>query len=739
MKPDKFSVYELFERNRRYVVPLFQRPYVWDEENQWAPLWEDVTTKANELMERENRRDVVGAHFLGAAVINELPTFGREVPAYEIIDGQQRLTTLQILLKAFRDFLKNIGFEEFDPDLERLTENVSRKEDTEKYKVWPTTADRNMFEMVVAHKSPQDLMAFLDKKGYANGRLVEAYTYFYEAIDEYIQYGENDDEIDSPRYEYHSEMGLTRIENLMDAIRRHLEIVVIELEDDDDPQIIFETLNARGVPLLPSDLIRNFVFLEASRNGEDTEPLYMRYWYNYDNPEQGDADFWKQEDKQGRLKRPRIDLFFFYYVAMKNVRDHKISYLFQEFRRYWQQQVNGSNQIESHLQELNKYSDIYKQLVTATKDSRLGVFVDRLEKIGIGTVYPILFYLIGECPYLEQKEFDGIISDIESYLVRRLICRLTTKNYNRFFLSVLRDLKRADVVTRQVFQDVLLASDSDTARWPNDDEFRSFWLNNPVYRRLAQMRVRMILEAIDLQLETNKQENVHIDDNLTIEHVLPQNPDYRFWSKLAEEDQDKIHTFGNLTLLTTALNSSVSNGVFSKKRKEIARQSKLRMNVYFQDLEASDEWSLEDIEKRGNELFELAVQIWSRPDVKQTTKITPGQELAINSLIDIATQNNVGEEFKILLDTAVANNLYPRTSKGSIMYTPQENHARCLFTAWVNPLDGMLRVYVSSSAFPEFFDVDEGLVSKKLGDEGWRKMDVEIASEFSDFIAELLD
>src|SRR5690606_7097009 len=156
--------------------------------------------------------------------------------------------------------------------------------------------------------------------------------YFFSVIKEFVIFGETDDEIESQAFAEESEMARSRIEALMNALRRHLEIVVIELERGDDPQIIFETLNARGVPLLPSDLIRNFAFLEASRGGEGTDRLFTQYWLMFDDYDRGPAQFWKSVERQGRLSRPRIDLFMFPYLTSKVVQEVKITHLFQEFQ-----------------------------------------------------------------------------------------------------------------------------------------------------------------------------------------------------------------------------------------------------------------------------------------------------------------------------------------------------------------------------------------------------------------------
>ena len=170
MKPTTLSIFELFEKERRYMVPLFQRPYVWNRERQWEPLWEDISSKASEVAQQTKQSSPLRKHFLGAVVLNQVPTFGLQVSATEIIDGQQRLTTLQVLLLAFRDFVqaRNLSItnsadlpQALNPSriistLNRLTENTCQPEkDYERYKVWPTSTDQAVFQIVAAAKSPE--------------------------------------------------------------------------------------------------------------------------------------------------------------------------------------------------------------------------------------------------------------------------------------------------------------------------------------------------------------------------------------------------------------------------------------------------------------------------------------------------------------------------------------------------------------------------------------------------------
>ncbi|HEX8597264.1 MAG TPA: DUF262 domain-containing protein [Chloroflexia bacterium] len=626
MKPSTLSIFELFERERRYLVPLFQRPYVWSQESQWEPLWEDITAKADELWRHsEAEDDRLRNHFMGAVVLNQIKVFGKQIAATEIIDGQQRLTTLQVVLVALRDYAKKNGHNEFDKTLERITENSLGRGD-ERYKVWPTNADRVAFETIFSAGSPDVVNAKYplqrrkrSKYYLPRPRLVEAYLFFYKVIEEYMIIDDREAEALLIAKEVIPDQG-TLLNALMDAITRHLVLVLIDLEDNDDPQIIFETLNAYGVPLLPSDLIRNYVFLEATRRRDDVDSLYQKYWQEYD---EGDAGFWKVEERQGRLTRPRLDLFLYQFLTYQTERDIIIKHLFQEFRGWW---ASRSHIASVELQFLKEHAAVFKGLLAPDLTTRSSLFARRLRALDTATIYPLLLFLLAEKHgAIPGPELDAILTDLESYLVRRAVCGLTTQNYNRVFLSLLRNLRKAPLVDRDAVRQLLLEGEGDSVRWPSDDEFRNAWLNTPVYQT-TRGRVTMILEAIDLQLTTSKQEVVHIAGPLSIEHVMPQQWSSTDWPFPAQQEQtglsqeellarrsQLLHTFGNLTLLTQPLNSAISNGPFYAKRPKIAEQSNLRLNAYFQQLKDTDQWTEEDILRRGRALFEVACKIWPRP------------------------------------------------------------------------------------------------------------------------------
>jgi hypothetical protein len=225
-----------------------------------------------------------------------------------------------------------------------------------------------------------------------------------------------------------------------------------------------------------------------------------------------------------------------------------------------------------------------------------------------------------------RQEFDQILVDLESYLVRRAICELTTKNYNDLVVRLIKQLRTTDDFSSQPIRNFLLGQTADTGRWPDDDEFRKNWMSMPFYKAIKRSKCRMILEALELASYHGKTEKVEVERKLTIEHLMPvswekhwpivmDNPADSEYPDLVESQlapdrrNEAIHRIGNLTLLTRELNPSVSNGPWLKKRDEILKHSALNLNRPFQGVQTWDEAA---IEKRSAALFDVAKKIWPR-------------------------------------------------------------------------------------------------------------------------------
>lgn len=616
MQPTARSIFDLFDGKKRYLVPLFQRQYVWSRDAQWEPLWEDLERKFVEKIQHKDGPP----HFLGAMVLDQKRFYGNQVPTHLVIDGQQRLTTFQIFLAAFRDVCHEQEQNEFADECQRylLNTGIMTDQSTECYKVWPTNLDRSTFKDIINSGSRTEIENRHQLKWRKYARrpeprpaIIECYLFFYDQILSFLQ----SDNFTQPISE--------KINRLFEALRSCLQVVTIELEGNEDPQLIFETLNARGEPLLPSDLLRNFIFWRAAQNNESQDELYTQYWLPFDD------SFWREQQKQGRFYRPRSDIFLQHYLALKRKEDINVGHLFAEYK-YWVKTEHPFSTVCDELKEMQRHRNFFRKLIEPNTSTTVWRLANALQFFDITTIYPLILGLLERS--LPPEIEIGIFTDLESYIVRRAICNFTTKNYNRLFLSILSKLPGVEL-TRDSFRRILLEFQGDISLWPRDDVFAQAWLNNPSYDNLPANRIIYILQAIERHLHETKNEEVEIKSDLTIEHILPQNWIENWpllngntgatfeerWDKTrnepdikASEERDKlIHSFGNLTLLTQPLNSSISNGPFTVKKPEILKHSALVLNRYFQDI---NEWNEEQIKQRGKVLFEHARKIWLYPE-----------------------------------------------------------------------------------------------------------------------------
>lgn len=603
----------IFDATIAYQIPLFQRPYVWDEEINWDPLWLDIQS----LLDRQVAQGKCHSHFLGAVVFEQLNNPTGSIEARQVIDGQQRLTTLQLFLLAARDICEILGAEKYRERFADLTENKASRIDneTDRFKVWPTNCDREVFARTHSASSPDSVRKAFDCVGRkrTGKNIPDAYLFFSEKLSTWLN-GALDDEGCSAISQD------DRLEALWQVGRSKLQIVVIDLDGDDESQVIFETLNARGTQLLPADLVKNYLFHKASSTGENVEELYERNWQAFD------SDFWREEVRQGRATKPRIDLFLQHYLSLMTLDDVRVSHLFNAFKHFSEEQFRAGSGVVStpgsQLGALASYGKIFKKFFSPTPGSRLETFTNRLEAVDTATVYPFLLEAYAQLGKSNSNQFDQILVWLESFLVRRMICGLTSKNYNKLFIDLVKTTTLSSTISVDNVVKFLMDGDGDSLRFPNDEEFRKSFLEAPIYDRLAQYKVNAVLVALDRAFEDKKSESLTLDSKLTIEHIMPQTWEDH-WPLTStstldqlerQESEDvrntKIHTFGNLTLVTGSLNPSLSNSGWETKRPEILKFSKLNLTRYFHDKLT---WSEAEIDERGKALFEKALEIWPYP------------------------------------------------------------------------------------------------------------------------------
>ncbi len=591
MEAGPLSIKKIFSQDRRHLVPLFQRPYVWDKERQWEPLWEDIRVVADRLACAAD----VKPHFLGAIVLDQVLQATGKIETRLVVDGQQRLTTLQIMLEAFCDLCSAEGLDKHHKALLKLTRNDDpmSEDPDEDFKVWPTNQDREAFRQVMRCESAADLRKMYGSKP-AGHPIADAYLYFYAEMQQWLA--------------LKTEGAEDRLEALLNTMRDYIRLVVIDLDKDDDAQLIFETLNARGTQLLPSDLVKNLLFHRAQRAKKAIEPLYANYWKPFDD----EAPYWREEIGRGHAQRARIDLFLQYYLTAQIKDEVPVSHLYVMFRDF----VQSNGDPEDVLRSVRHYAKVYRSFWDFEEASKEQVFFARLDAQDVTTAYPFLLELFANGT--GRAEILKVLGDVESFLVRRMICQLNTRGYNRLFTELLKRLGNGVGPVSERVREYLLSSDADSVRWPKDDEFKTAWMTSPLFRALAQKRVRLVLAAIEQRLRTGKTESMPLTGKLTIEHILPQDWQ-KHWPLQARQEgaedplerrERLIHSLANLTLLTGSLNPSVSNGPWESKRQQIKEHSLLRLN---NDLCKHEVWNEDCIEDRGRQLFDLARAIWTYP------------------------------------------------------------------------------------------------------------------------------
>lgn len=606
MQPNYISISTLFSAQTRHTIPLFQRPYVWTREDQWEPLWEDIAGLLERLEDRVGDAPVA-SHFLGTIVLEQVQNATGSLPRREVIDGQQRLTTLQIVLKAAEHALHDAAAVANGDatkislamrQIASLTENLA--EGVERYKVWPTNEDREPFQTVL------DALP-VDGLNGRTGRMVDAYRYFRDVFAEYLLG-------DDPAQ---------RAQRFAAALKDYLKLIVLDLDPNDEPQAIFETLNAHGTPLLPADLIKNWLLWEAARQKLDPLPLYEKYWRPFDQ----EHAYWRARVGTGHAARARLDTFLQNWLTKETGEIVSAKHLYDRFLRHAARlksaSPTGRIDVEAFMRGIREDADRFEQIDKPSDHTRFDLFLQRLKAMDLIVFQPLLLGVMARLK-TDTKELDRLGMVLESYLVRRMICAYQTRGYGTLALRLQNVMAEAPegVSLADLLREQLL-SETGTDAWPNDELFRLEWLRRRFYGGLRRERVVMVLRA----LEHFYQSNAHLAEplmtfdwsKLQIEHILP-----RSWHEhwplaegiTPEQRELALHGIGNLTLVSGKLNPSLSNAAWRHaetkggKADGLLRHTRLELNRRL--LANHEVWNEASISARADELFQDASTIWSR-------------------------------------------------------------------------------------------------------------------------------
>ena len=608
MKADPFQIGDVLKNPRRFVVPIYQRTYAWTVKPHLDTFFDQIEAKAEERL-----KGTCGyPHYMGALLL--IPrgayAFGR-MDVLDVVDGQQRLMTFEILLAALRELARSLGQTQVADLLESLLLNSEgpqmQDRRVERYKLHPTKYDRSLYRDLV-DLDLDGLRRSYPNAFYKGGGIKEDALLPLRAW-AFLR-GEAEAFVNSAG----PEMVAQRLNALSAAVLEDFRVIVITLDERDDAQVIFETLNSSGQPLAAMDLVRNDVFHRAARTGEDVDSLMERRWSAFEEP------FWKEAGTRGRIKKPRIDFFLSDTLAAETGSEILLTELYASYKGFVtaRQFVN----VDAELETLLRHAPTYRTLVQPNGDGALANLARQLTVFDVSTAYPLIFVIEGSDASDEEKS--ELYKLIVSYVVRRTLCDLTGKNYNKHFLRLASQM-RASGVSRATFARAFTGSDGDAVRFPSDAELRKQILERRQYGNIQQYRLRHILCELERAARDKFDEATALPDDLTIEHVLPDSwmehwplPDNKraptdLRTGMTEEQLMIIaareglkDTLGNLTLLTPTRNPSLGNSAFDTKR-DALRRSLLRMNHEIADLPC---WTEDGIRVRAGRLADLAIKTW---------------------------------------------------------------------------------------------------------------------------------
>ncbi len=556
MEADATTLLNFIKDNQKnqLVIPIYQRLYSWEKE-QCKQLWDDII--------KIGGNDKMDGHFIGF-ILYVLDGKKHSGNLLLIIDGQQRLTTITLLLIALRD---------------HLNDEDKRKEIENHYLINSDEKGDKKFRLILSESDRDTLLSLIDKDrrkpSEPSSKIVENFKLFEEWV------SKNTD----------------KLETIFKGLEK-LTIVWIALEKEkekDDPQLIFESMNSKGMELAQTDLIRNYIVMETEI--EKQEGFYNKYW--------------RAMEEEFKQNKKWFDRFVRHYLTIKTREIPNINKVYVALKDYRQKEGIG---IEDLLKDLQKYCGYFCQIVfkkEADKDlnKALGFLVD----LEMDVIYPLLLELYSDYSdgVLSKDDFRCSIALIESYICRRKVCELGTNSLNKVFPSFTRHIQKDEYFKSLKAHFGYL---TEKQRFPNNDEFKDCFITIDFYKFKKREYFFERLENFD------RKERVYTHE-YTIEHIMPQTLTEEWKRDLGENFKEihnkYLHTIGNLTL--TGYNHEYSNKSFQEKRGMEGgfKNSPLKLNQGLRDLESF--FGEEEIKKRANDLADLALKIWTYPNLNAET------------------------------------------------------------------------------------------------------------------------
>lgn len=558
---------KLLNTSRQFIVPIFQRNYSW-QKSQYEQLWFDIL-RASKFKEKQN-------HFIGSIVYIDMGTPAGRPQQLLLIDGQQRLTTISILLCAIKDYVQKFNLETKLINLAKIKNQFlynSDEIDEDRYKLLLNVQDKETYIKLI------DNTIFTVNKPATN--IIKCYEFFYERIEDFIkQYGQ--------------------IDEIYAGIFK-LSLVSISLDkDSDNPQMIFESMNSTGKDLSQTDLLRNYLLMDLTP--EKQTRLYKTYWKSME--ELFGEDIYKNDVN-------KFDYFIRDFLTLKSDTGYicKINNVYENFKRYY---LDNNCEKFVVLKDLFTYAKYYACIdLLQEKDDELKLYWQEFKKLDSHVVYPFLLKLYDDysCQILIKEDFKKILQVVISYLWRRAICEIPTNSLSKTFATLYQAVDKDDYVNSIIKAFVFKSS---YKRFSSDYEVREKLQTKDIYH----FRLRKyLLEALENYYH---KEPIDLNTaNYTIEHIMPQNIEHNLsWQQMLGEDWQEVHslylhTLGNLTI--TGYNAEMSNKSFWEKVNGESgfKHSHLKLS---ESIAQCDVWNKKAIQRRTNILTDIILKIWKYPE-----------------------------------------------------------------------------------------------------------------------------
>jgi uncharacterized protein with ParB-like and HNH nuclease domain len=574
-----------------YVLPHFQREYRWERKN-WETLLEDAFQIYESFDEDTNQ---VPEHFLGALVVLPDGNIGLNVPVHKLVDGQQRLITVSLLLCAFASLIKS-HHPEIDAEIHSYLFNLNQTKEG-RYKLLPTLKnnDRAVYQAVLEGE-PIPLN---------QSRIPAAFAHFQKTLQNRI----SRNELDAERF--------------FKVLTQGMQVVCIRLNANENAYQIFESLNNKAEALKQSDLVRNYIAMRLSSSKQ--EDVYHQHWA----PIEQLLDDNKLVGRIGELTA-----FLRHYDAMRTGALPSEKHVYARFRDEMKK-VEDESALISELETLRRFAGYYDNLLRPDKSTPVALrdALRRLQILDVTTAFPLLLAIAehfnnGAILFEEYLESCAII---ENYLVRRFLIDAPTHGTNKMFAAAARALDWNHFLPS-------LRSYLANQKYPSDARVRQLFPSRSLYNKPnITARVAMLFETVNRHLYKGSDVVPHLENEPTIEHILPQTLS-TWWQDHLGEDAEKIadewkHTVGNLALVTQSYNSSLSNDSFPEKRDKLIKHGLKLNSAYF--AAPLEEWNAEEIQKRAQWITDLILETWPTfaPRGEPAETATQGTPVALH-LVD---------------------------------------------------------------------------------------------------------